>query len=178
MLTPAVIMDGFSQVFIFTDTAPDVLGKSRGDMAIFALLFASSIVLLALFNRIRNPAIRLLLGQLAVGGLLIGGLFSVIVLVVYLNTLADFRALQNAYAVRLYSVAEGVVSVSHVQPPGCDVTGDQIQVDGVEFEINYCHGAPFGYNRTIKNNGVLTDGAEVRVYYTDGKTILRVDVKQ
>lgn len=171
-------MDGFSQVFIFTDAAPGIFGKSRGDMFIFAALLLGGIILLFLFRKVKNPSIRHLLSLLSVASGGIGGAFFIILLLVHFNTLSNYRALQDAYNGGLYQVAEGVVSVSHVQPPGCDVTGDQIQVDGVEFEINYCHGAPFGYNQSIENNGVLTDGATVRIYYTVGKSILRVDVKQ
>lgn len=171
-------MDGFSQVFIFTDAAPGIFGKSRGDMIIFAALLLGGIVLLSFFRRIKHPSIRHMLSLLSVASGGIGGAFFIILLLVHLNTLSNYRALQDAYNEGLYQVAEGVVNVSHVQPPGCDVTGDQIQVDGVEFEINYCHGAPFGYSQTIKNNGVLTDGANTRVYYTEGKTILRVDIKK
>ena len=171
-------MDGFSRVFIFTDAAPGIFGKSRGDMIIFAALLLAGIVLMFFFRRVKNPSIRHMLSLLSVASGGIGGAFFILLLLVHFNTLSNYRALQDAYNGGLYQVAEGVVSVSHVQPPGCDIMGDQIQVDGVEFEINYCHGAPFGYSQTIKNNGVLADDAEVRVYYTEGKTILRVDVKQ
>lgn len=171
-------MDQFSQVFIFSDRAPDIFGKSRGDMIVFALLCIVGMGMLLIVNKIRNPVIRSLLDRFAIASGLIGGFFFVIFLLVHLNTLSNYRAMQSAYNNGIYMVAEGTVSVSHVQPPGCNITGDIIIIDGVEFDVNYCHGAPFGYNQTIKNNGMLTDGTSARVFYTEGKTILRVDVKQ
>ncbi len=177
-VNPEVTMNQFSQVFIFTDRAPDIIGKIRGDMIVFATLCIAGIGMFLILNKIRHPILRSLLDRLAIAGGLIGGLFLAIFSLIYLNTLSNYRALQDAYTDGIYNVAEGIVSVSHVQPPGCDLTGDLISIDDVEFEVNYCHGAPFGYNQTIKNDGVLTEGANARVYYMEGKTILRVDIKQ
>ena len=171
-------MDHFSQVFMFTETAPGILGKYTGDMIVFAIFCVAGVMMLLVSNKIGSLAVKSLLSRLSFAVILIGGTFFVILSLVYFNALDNYRALQIAYDKGMYQVAEGVVSVISVQPPGCNITGDLIEVDDVEFEVNYCHGAPFGYNRTIKNNGVLTDGANARVYYTEGKTILRVDIKK
>lgn len=134
--------------------------------------------MLVVFPKVKNPLVRHLLSLFAAAGELGGSFFFIILLMVYLNMASSYRGLQAAYDQGLYRVAEGVVTVSHVQPVGCYEMGDLIEIDNMEFEVNYCHSAPFSYSQSINNNGVLTDGAYVRVYYTERKTILRVDVKQ
>ena len=147
-------------------------------MITFAIIFVIGIVMLVILPKVKNPPIRHVFSLFAVAGGLAGSLFFIVVSMIYLNFVGIYRGLQDAYDQGIYQIAEGVVRVSHVQPAGCNETGDLIQIDHVEFEINDCHGAPFGYSQTIENNGVLTDGTYVRVYYTEGKTILRVDVKR
>lgn len=171
-------MDELSEVFIFTDMAPNIFGKYRSELLVSVILFVIGLVILYIFTKVRNEPVRHIPGLLAIMAGLGGGFLLIVLSMVYLNTISIYRGLQTAYDQGMYQVAEGTVSVSHVQPAGCYETGDLITIDDIKFEINYCHGAPFSYSQTINQDGVLTDGAYVRVYYTQGKTILRVDVRQ
>jgi len=171
-------MDTFSQAFIFTDAVSAVFDKTKIDLITFAIIFVIGIALLLISSKVGVKPIRQLLGLFSVAGILGGGICLLVLTMVYLNMVSIYRSLQTAYDQGMYQIVEGAVEVSYAQPAGCNETGDLIRIDNVEFEINYCHGAPFSYNQAIENNGVLTEGAIARVYFTEGKTILRVDIQQ
>lgn len=87
-----------------------------------------------------------------------------------------YDSLVKIYETKQYEIVEGTVQVRSIQPKGGHAPGDMIQINGVQFEINYYSGR-FGYNMSIAHNGVLTEGQYVKVYYYDGR-ILRIDLKQ
>lgn len=71
-------------------------------------------------------------------------------------------------------VVEGVVRVHSTQPWDGHAPGDQIEVDGQRFEINYFrHGACYG--DTIARGGVLREGARVRLGVR-GRCIVRIEL--
>lgn len=85
--------------------------------------------------------------------------------------------LQNIYDSQQYRITEGIVHVSHVQPASGHAKGDIFTVGNVGFEVShfasYC-----AYGKTIAYGGPLTEGTYARIYYTDYRTILRIDVKK
>jgi hypothetical protein len=71
---------------------------------------------------------------------------------------------------------EGNVHLLHQQPASGHTKGDILEVGGVRLVVDYFHTTP-AYTQTVAYGGVLSEGAHVRLWYSD-EDILRVDVPQ
>ncbi len=96
----------------------------------------------------------------------------------------EYFRLESIYNNQQYKIAAGTVRVLRIQPVFGHAPGDLIKINDTEFEINY-YLITFGYSDSIAHGGVLKEGADVVVYYTDSdtrfpdqKTILRIDLKK
>jgi hypothetical protein len=87
----------------------------------------------------------------------------------------NLSGLLSAYENGRYEVVEGPVKVLRRQPAGGHSAGDLVEVNGIQFEVNYFLGTS-AYRTTISHGGVLIDGAYARIFHNDGK-ILRVDLR-
>jgi hypothetical protein len=73
-------------------------------------------------------------------------------------------------------ITEGIVHVLHYEPyGGHDPEGERISVSGQEFNYSYYEGAGLAYHNTFAHNGVLVEGAKVRVFHLKGK-ILKIEL--
>ena len=81
----------------------------------------------------------------------------------------------HLYATQQYQVVEGTVHVLRLQPKGGHAPGDLIEIGNKQFEIDY-YSDTVGYDQTIANGGVLTEGTYARVYFVDD-TIIRVEIR-
>jgi hypothetical protein len=89
---------------------------------------------------------------------------------------AQLEGQLDAYRNGRYEIVEGEVRVGHRQPRHGHTGGDQVEIGGQRFVVDYyLHTA--AYRDTIAHDGVLTPGAYARVYHRDGQ-ILRVDVRK
>jgi hypothetical protein len=89
---------------------------------------------------------------------------------------ATYNQLVEAYQNGQYQLAEGVVNVLPVENQG-RVDTNYFEIGGVQFLISELD--HFGYNTTIAQGGLLTQGTYARVYYLDndsGRIILRIDL--
>lgn len=87
--------------------------------------------------------------------------------------------LKSQYDAGQYQIAQGSVHVLHTQPAGGHEKGDVLVVGTAgpgPLEVNYFTDT-CAYKTTIAYNGVLTENAYARVYYTDMGEILRIDLR-
>ena len=94
-----------------------------------------------------------------------------------------YSKLTYAYNNHQCAVVEGKVQVIHEQSVHGHEQGDIIQVGDKEFEFNYFTDS-VGFHQTISHNGVLRDGAYVRLTYCknpypyeSGDIIIRVELR-
>ena len=83
----------------------------------------------------------------------------------------DCARLQSLYDSQEYRLAEGAVHVLQ-----SDRKRDKISVDGTVFDVDYFL-ETCGYKASVANGGILAEGVYAKVYYSNDRTILRIDVK-
>ena len=91
-----------------------------------------------------------------------------------LAVIEEKSTIQDLYDAGHYETVEGTVKVLREQPIDGDTVGDQIEIGGVRFTINFYIETP-GYKHTIANGGALRDGVRARLRFRDG-VILKVEV--
>jgi hypothetical protein len=178
-------MNDLVTVFVFTENSGPVLGDLQFRLIVGLIVLAMGVVGTAglLSASLRKQAWFLRVAIAAPFALFWAGTWIALHYGAYAAEKAQYARLQEIYATKQYSIAEGIVHVLHVQPGGGHDRGDIIQINGTELEVD-AFLVTFGYSKSITHGGVLTDGAYARVYYTDdgkgnpwSRTILRVDVK-
>jgi len=74
--------------------------------------------------------------------------------------------LEKIYQEKTFQSVEGCVHVTALEPVGEHGHGEGVKINTTQFVLSRSMGTG-GYNTTIRNGGVLREGAYVRVYYTD-----------
>jgi hypothetical protein len=105
-----------------------------------------------------------------------GGIWTVFHLPWSISATSTYITLYQEYTTHRYDVVEGSVHVQEIQPAGGHAPGDRIHVGTVSFEVDQWANSP-GYHRSIAHGGILTEGAIVRIWYSNN-TILRIDTRQ
>lgn len=96
-------------------------------------------------------------------------------LLIFLGTVisgSDYtKALNNGDC----EITEGIVHVLHYEPSeGHDREGERIRVSDREFNYKY-YTMTLAYKNTVAHNGVLIEGAKVRIYHLKGE-ILKIEL--
>ncbi len=171
-------MSELSQVFLFSDKASGIFRELQNDIFALTLIAIIGIVLLYLGRKEKEAKLRNLYFRLTIP-LLGGGLFFLVVnLILFFNASTQLNHFEEIYRNGDLEIVEGEVDVLSVQKYSGHEGGDIIQIGNAEFEINYYCGDVFYYCKSIEHGGVLTQGAYVKIYYTNKNTILRIDIAE
>ncbi len=182
-----ITADGFATVFMLADNAAQA-AKDYQDHLLFrvvlplvagiiGLLYAVALLIYNLIFKLKSQrtAYKIALGAVLAMWVGMGGLqlFNSI----DARQVSDCARLQSIYDAHQSKITEGIVHVSHVQSTCDRGTGDTIKVGNASFEVCY-YVSTCAYKQSIAHGGALTEGTYARIYYTDYRTILRIDVKK
>lgn len=174
-LPAATPQAGFARVYLLTDEADQVLADNLFFLIGAYLPFVFMLlILVAAFQS----------GKKHWASFIVSALFLIVWTLnatpffqrMFSSRQATYNQLVEAYQNGQYQLAEGVVNVLPVENRG-RVDTDYLEIGGVQFRISELD--HFGYNTTIAQGGLLTQGTYARVYYLDndsGRIILRIDL--
>jgi len=174
-LPAATPQAGFAKVYLLTDEAGQVLAENLPLLIGAYLPFVFMLLILVAFFQSgkKNWASFVVAALfLIVWTLNAGPVFRMM----FSSRQATYNQLVEAYQNGQYQLAEGVVNVLPVENQG-RVDTNYLEIGGVQFLISELD--HFGYNTTIAQGGLLTQGTYARVYYLDndsGRIILRIDL--
>jgi hypothetical protein len=182
----AIAAHGFTTAFTFTENAAQAAKDYQDNLlfrvvlplaaGIIGLVYAGALLIYSLIFKLKpkHTTYRIAIGAVLALWVGIGGLtlFNVI----DAQQVSNCAHLQNVYNSKQYRITEGIVHVLHTESAGGHDKGDMIAVGNVKFEVSY-YVSTCAYKQSIAHGGALTEGTDARIYYTDYRTILRIDVK-
>lgn len=174
-------MTDLTTVFLFTEKAEPIFG----DLQIRLLFPLPILILIFLFGVLpsRKPKSGIHLFEIL---FLVGwaGLWYATHIFSYFFESEKYSRLKNTYNTQQYRVVAGAVHILRTQPASGHAPGDLVRINDTELEVDY-YSITFGYSTSIAHGGVLKEGQDVLVYYTDSatwvpvdRTILRIDMKK
>jgi hypothetical protein len=183
---PTFGADGFTTVFTLADNAAQAAKDYQGNLlfrvglplaaGIIGLLYAGALLIYGLIFKLKlkRATYNIALGAglalwVGIGGLTLFNTVDV-------QHISDCARLQSIYDAHQFRITEGIVQVLHTEAAGGHDKGDIITVGNVEFDVSY-YVSTCAYKQSIAHGGALTEGTDARIYYTDYRTILRIDVK-
>jgi hypothetical protein len=183
--TGTITSDGFTTVFMLADNALLAFKTYQENLifrvvlllaiGIIGLLYAGALLIYSLIFKLKpKRAISIVGGAGIIMFVGIGGLN--ILNATDARQVGNCAHLQTLYDARQYQITEGTVHVLSVQAEGGHGKVDNVNVGNVSFEVDYFL-ATCAYKQSITHGGTLTEGTYARIYYSDYRTILRIDVK-